>query len=94
MDGGHTTDPLLVLAARLEWFRNARGLTVDSLVERSSLARGQVDAALAGSENVGIFAIVKLAGALGVKPTELLDGIVWIPREGGGEFRVEEPAGN
>jgi transcriptional regulator with XRE-family HTH domain len=91
MDGGHTTDPLLALAAKLERRRRSRGMTVESVAERSGLDRAQVKRVLEGRENAGISAMLRLAGALEIDPGELFDGIVWVPVEGGGEYRVEKP---
>jgi hypothetical protein len=37
------------------------------------------------------YSIYQLAGALGVSPGELYDGVAWIPEgEGGGEYRIDD----
>jgi len=69
-------------------------MSIESLAERAGLDRAQIEAVLTGSQNAGISVLLRLAGALGVDSGRLLDGITWIPREGGGEYRVEEPEGD
>lgn len=95
MNGGHETDPLPALAQRLELRRRTLALTYEDLAGRAELDVGLTEAILAGREDPGVFAWLKLAGALGLDPAESLDGIEWVPgheRDGGG-FRVEPPEG-
>jgi transcriptional regulator with XRE-family HTH domain len=95
MDGGHETDPLPALAERLERRRRNLGLTFEDLAGRAELDLGLTEAILAGRQDPGVFAWLKLAGALGLDPAESLDGIDWVPGNdaGGGGFRVEPPEG-
>jgi transcriptional regulator with XRE-family HTH domain len=90
MDGGRTTDPLLLVAARLDRLRRFQDLSLESLAKLSGLDRVQVESVLAGKEDADIPVILKLAGALETDPGELFDGIAWVPSEDGGEYRVED----
>ncbi len=90
MHGDHTRDLLVAIGEKLEELRRDRGLTVEVLAERSDLSRVQVQAALKGERDLGIFALIRLAGAVGVSPAELLEGTDWIPGDGrGGQFRFD-----
>lgn len=81
-------------AANVERLRGRRGDSLDRLAERSELGRGELEAILRGEAEADVGAIQRLAGALEVAPGELYDGIAWVPDgEGGGEFRVDPPAG-
>ncbi|HWH19393.1 MAG TPA: helix-turn-helix domain-containing protein [Solirubrobacterales bacterium] len=93
MDGGREIDPLPALADRFERKRRAEGLAFEDVARRAELDLGLTEAILAGREDPGVFAWLKLAGALGLDPAEALDGLEWVPGSGanGGGFHVEPP---
>jgi transcriptional regulator with XRE-family HTH domain len=66
------TDPRLVLAARIERHRRARGWTTRQLAERAKVEQEEMDELLGGTGDVGVFTIVRVAGALGVATEELV----------------------
>jgi transcriptional regulator with XRE-family HTH domain len=90
MDDGHKADPIAELGSRLDRHRRQQGLTIEALADRSDLDRVDVDAVLKGEMNAGISVLLRLAGALGIEASELLQGISWEPRRGGGAFRIDE----
>jgi transcriptional regulator with XRE-family HTH domain len=90
MDAGHAPDPLVELGARLDRLRRQQGLTVAALAERTGLGRTEVDAVLQGKANAGISILLRLAAALEVEAGELLAGMSWEPRGGGGAFQLDD----
>jgi len=76
--------------------RKRAGLSQEDLGFRASLHRTEVGMLERGIRLPRIDTLIKLAGAIGVQPEELLDGLHWKP--GGpptGEFSVgERPGGN
>lgn len=81
--------------ANVERLRRQRGYSLDQLVERSQIERGEVESILRGEAEANVDSIYRLAGALDVTPGELYRGMAWIPDgEGGGEFRIDEPPGD
>lgn len=63
------------LAARLERLREARGWTRDQLAERAGIGGGSVSRLERGDGSPTLQMVGKIAGALGVKPSELLMGL-------------------
>lgn len=81
-----------VLVARVEALRRARAWTIDDLAERAEISLELLERFLADTPDVGVSVVLRLAGALGVEPDELLRGIEWIPDgRGGGGYRVGDP---
>jgi transcriptional regulator with XRE-family HTH domain len=82
-------------AANIERLRRRDGLSVEGLAARSQIDPHELRRILRGDEEADYGTIVLLAGALGVEPGELFEGIAWIRpgRDGGGGFKVDEPDG-
>lgn len=59
--------------------RKSAGLTQEELAFRASLHRTEVGLLERGERTPRIDTLAKLAGALGVDPAVLFDGIVWHP---------------
>ncbi|HEX4305565.1 MAG TPA: helix-turn-helix transcriptional regulator [Solirubrobacterales bacterium] len=79
------------LVGRIESLRRERGLTFEELATRADVDRPLLESLAGGAPDVGITVLVRLAGALGVDPSELLEGIDWVPDgRGGGEYRVAD----
>jgi len=55
------------------------GLSQEDLAFRAGIHRTQVSLLEGGRRMPRVFTLVCLAGALGVTPNDLLDGIVWEP---------------
>lgn len=59
------------------------------------MKREDVEAILQGETEAHADSIYRLAGALGVTPGALYEGVAWIPDgEGGGEYRIDEGSGD
>jgi transcriptional regulator with XRE-family HTH domain len=79
-------------ARRVARTQRVRGLSTDDLAERAEIDRVELDRILRAEGPVRLDTVLLLAGALGVEPGELLEGIAWVADgEGGGEYRVEKP---
>jgi transcriptional regulator with XRE-family HTH domain len=74
----------------------AKGVTVEELAESSSVDRELIEQLLRGEGDLLVDALALLAGALGVRPEMLMDGIAWVPdKDGrGGEYRIEGSTGD
>jgi hypothetical protein len=80
-----------LLVSRILRLREQSGLSIERLGELSMLDRGQVERILDGTEEISIDVVFLLAGALGVEPSTLLEGVEWIPDgKGGGQYRVPD----
>ena len=76
-------------AANLRRFREAAGISQDDLAFASEIHRTQVSFIEGGHRMPRLDTLVKLAGALGLTPNDLLDGVTWEPSvQRPGEFRV------
>jgi transcriptional regulator with XRE-family HTH domain len=64
--------------------RRKADITQEELAFRAALHRTEVGLLERGGRIPRIDTLAKLAGALGVLPAELLNGIVWVP----GEVRI------
>jgi transcriptional regulator with XRE-family HTH domain len=71
-------------AANLVRLRRQAGLSQEQLAFRAELHRTEIGMAERGVRLVKIDTLLKLAGALGVEPGDLLAGLKWQP----GESRV------
>jgi DNA-binding XRE family transcriptional regulator len=67
------------LAANLRRLRQRAGLSQEELAFRAAVHRTQISLLEGGERMPRVFTLVCLAGALGVTPNDLLDGIVWEP---------------
>jgi transcriptional regulator with XRE-family HTH domain len=74
--------------------RREAGLTISALAERAEIHRTHVGLLLKGQRIARLDTVVKLAGALGVKPGALLEGITWEPPvKSNGQYRRADTAG-
>ena len=71
--------PSARFAANLRRLRGVAGLSQEDLAFRAGIHRTQVSLLEGGRRMPRVFTLVCLAGALGVTPNDLLDGIVWEP---------------
>jgi transcriptional regulator with XRE-family HTH domain len=71
--------------------RQARKLSQESLAERAGIHRTQISLFETGQRQPLILTLVRLAGALEVSTSTLLEGIAFEPGAGEGEFVVSEP---
>jgi transcriptional regulator with XRE-family HTH domain len=70
--------------ANVEGLRQRRGMSVEALAERSELARGNLTEILSGKAEASANTVYLLAGALGVAPGDLFQGMTWAPPADGG----------
>jgi transcriptional regulator with XRE-family HTH domain len=70
-----STDPRVVFAKSLRMLREERNLSQEKLAELAELHRNHVGGVERGERNVGLLIIVKLARALDVKPSKLMEPI-------------------
>lgn len=88
-------DPRRHFADRVARLQLGGGLSNQALAERAKLSPDELDEILRAESPLSLDAIFLLAGALGVEPGDLLDGIEWLPDgRGGGEYRADCPDGN
>ena len=83
-----------IFGANLARCREAAGLSQEQVGLMADLHRTEISQLERGLRVARIDTLVKLAGALGVTPAALLDGLVWRPaviRPGG--FRASGEAG-
>jgi transcriptional regulator with XRE-family HTH domain len=66
-------------AANMRRLRRVAGISQEELAFRSSLHRTQISLLENGHRMPRVHTLVCLAGALGVTPNDLLDGITWEP---------------
>jgi transcriptional regulator with XRE-family HTH domain len=72
-----------------------RGITVEQLAGASSIAPNAIRQILRGEGEMLVDTLAVLAGALGVAPEVLMDGVLWVPHADGvgGEYRIKDPGG-
>jgi transcriptional regulator with XRE-family HTH domain len=69
------------------------GLSLAEVAARAEIHRSHLAMILAGERMVQLDTLVKLAGALGVPPEQLLAGVEWVSDgRRGGEFRPHPAA--
>jgi transcriptional regulator with XRE-family HTH domain len=71
--------------------RQARKLSQESLAERAGIHRTQISMFETGQRQPLLETLIRLAGALEVPLSTLLEGIGFKPGAGGGEILVSEP---
>jgi transcriptional regulator with XRE-family HTH domain len=80
--------------ANVEGLRQRRGMSVEALAERCQLGRVDLAEILSGEAEAGANIVYLLAGALGVDPGDLFQGITWAsPADGGRGYVIESPKG-
>ncbi len=67
----------------LRRIRNERGYSQEALAFRAEVHRTEVSLLERGKRDPGVNMTLRLAGALGVRPGELLTGAAFIPSEDG-----------
>lgn len=82
-------------AANIERLRRRDGLSVEDLAARSQIDPDVLRRILRADQEADYGTIALLAGALGVEPGTLFEGIVWIPPgpDGEGRFEIDGPDG-
>lgn len=79
-------------AENLVRLRQAAEMNQDELAFRASIHRTQISYIEGGKRMPRLDTLVKLAGALGVPVSALVEGISWDPTiTSGGEFQVSDP---
>lgn len=73
--------PSIRFAANMRRLRTAAGLSQEELSFRAAIHRTQISLLEGGHRMPRVFTLVCLAGALGVTPNDLLEGIAWEPIE-------------
>jgi len=66
-------------AANLRRLRGAAGLSQEELAFAAEIHRTQVSLIEGGHRMPRLDTLVKLSGALGLTPNDLLDGVTWAP---------------
>lgn len=59
--------------------RRREGLSQEQLATRASLHRTEIGLLERSGRTCRIDTLLRLAGAMAIRPEELLDGIVWVP---------------
>lgn len=65
----------------LRYWRNARGYSQERLAQRADLHRTEIGLLERGEREPKLGIITKLAGALGVSPDVLFEGLAFVPSE-------------
>lgn len=76
---GTTETVTAVIARRVRRLRRDQDLSQETVAERAEIHRTQMTLIERAERLPRIDTMIKLAGALGVSPAELLDGLVWRP---------------
>ena len=84
---GDAQQPTRQLVANLGRLMDEREMTPHEVAAAAEVHRSHLSLILDGARVVQLDTLVKLAGALGVEPAELLAGVRWVSDgRGGGEF--------
>jgi transcriptional regulator with XRE-family HTH domain len=75
-------------AENLARYRAEAKLTIEALASKSEIHRSQVSEYLGGRAQPKIGALARLAGALGISPAALLEGISFEPAERQGQYKI------
>ena len=86
-------EPMRQFVSNLSREIERRGLSMADVAARAEIHPGHLALILAGERMIQLDTLVKLAGALGVAPERLLEGVEWVSDgQGGGEFLSGPPA--
>ena len=66
---------LAYFGKKVQAIRNAQQISQEKLAELSELDRTYISSVERGQRNISILNIIKIADALGVKPSNLLEGL-------------------
>jgi transcriptional regulator with XRE-family HTH domain len=78
--------------ANVEDLRQRAGMSVEALAERSELDQDKLAEILSGEADASTNVVYLLAGALGVAPADLFEGMSWVPpADGGNGFAISDP---
>jgi transcriptional regulator with XRE-family HTH domain len=80
-------------AENLARYRAEAELTIEALAAKSEIHRSQVSEYLGARAQPKIGALARLAGALGVSPAALLEGISFEPAERQGQYKIAPDKG-
>jgi transcriptional regulator with XRE-family HTH domain len=72
--------------------RERIGMSQEELATRAAVHRTQISLLETGRRRPRLDTLVKLAGALGIAPSALIEGISWDPTLISGGFRVSDRA--
>jgi XRE family transcriptional regulator, regulator of sulfur utilization len=83
-------DPLAQrFAQNLEFYFSASGLSQEALAAKAEIHRTQVSELLRGRGNPTLSTIVRIAGALGCQPADLVAGMNFEPADAQGKFKIK-----
>jgi transcriptional regulator with XRE-family HTH domain len=81
--------------ANVENLCRRNGLSVEELAKRSQVDRGELTKILRREGEADASVISMVAGALGVDPGALFQGVSWVPpAKGGTGYVIEDPDGD
>lgn len=87
---GNPAEPIPQLVSNLSCLMDQKGLSPTEVAARADLRLNHLSLILDGKRMIQLDTLVKLAGALGVAPAQLLVGVRWVSDStGGGEFRSD-----
>jgi transcriptional regulator with XRE-family HTH domain len=85
-------EPSRQFASNVQRAMAEQELTMIEVADRAELSLNHLNLILRGRRTVQLDTLIKLAGALGVPPEQLLEGVEWVSDgRGGGEFRAKGP---
>lgn len=83
--------PTARFAENLSRYFEAAEISQEALASRAGIHRTQVGELLRGKQNPRLETVIKLAGALGIDPALLIEGIRWEPAATTGRFKISRP---
>jgi transcriptional regulator with XRE-family HTH domain len=87
-------DPQARFGANVDDLRQRRGLSVEALAGRSELGQDELTGILSGGVEASANTVYLLAGALGVDPGDLFQGMSWTPpADSGSDYVIDDPKG-
>jgi transcriptional regulator with XRE-family HTH domain len=78
-------------AENLAYYHGLSGLSQEALASRAEIHRTQVGDLLRGKQMPRLDTLIKLAGALGVPPADLIEGLEFEPADQRGKFKFSQP---